>query len=154
MRRRTLICFWLSCFVMLFWCPVFERMLEDIIWMALHLPFSTKACFSTLLKFYYISVFWLMRSLLFSLLCPFLCVSLSLSLVLSLYLPDCVHPSACHPPLLFIFNTWLQQPPASLLIICLLSLIYTSQYLTVIFRAQELCEREGGLGSHSLPLRP
>ena len=25
MRRRTLNCFWLSCFIMLFWCPVFGR---------------------------------------------------------------------------------------------------------------------------------
>ena len=67
-----------------------------------------------------------MRSLLFSLLCPFLCVSLSLSLVLSLHPPDCVHPSACHPPLLFIFNTWLQQPPASFLIMFAFHYIYFS----------------------------
>ena len=153
MRRRTLIWFRLNCFVMLFWYPVFERMLEDIIWMALHLPFSTKACFSTLHKIIISQCF------------DSCAVSFSLC-----YVPSSVSPCLCLWFCLFIHLTVSILLPAILrfsssstldcsslllpFLSCLLSIIYTSQYLTVIFRAQELCEQEGGLGSHSLSLRP
>ena len=88
MRRRTLICFCLSCFVMLFWCPVFERMLEDI-WMALHLPFSTTACFSKLLKVIIISQ-------------RFDSCAVSFSLC---YVPSSVSPCLCLWFCLFIYLT-------------------------------------------------